>query len=35
MSKKYPFDKYQILLIGDATEFDLKDLRSKYSKQKK
>lgn len=31
--KKYPREKYQILLIGDSSENDLMDLRSKQSKK--
>lgn len=32
ISKTYPKDKYHILFLGDATEKDLRDLRSYHSK---
>lgn len=32
ISKTYPKDKYQILFLGDATDKDLRDLRSYHSK---
>lgn len=33
ISKRYPKEKYQILLLGDAAEKDLRDLRAYHSKR--